>query len=1804
MTKKKADDKAFPRRTASSLRPATPPAANDTLFGQLAALVRERTGMDVAPDREATLLRRVERHRRMLGLGSDEAYLAHLQQHPEAVQALQRSFLMSVTSFFRDATAFAALRSTLLALLQEKPADEPLRAWVPGCATGEAAVSVGIALLDALADGPPRADIKVFATDLDAEAIAIAQRGRYETAALEGLDPALRARHFVHRGDAWEVSPAVRTLCVFAQHDVVHDTPFSRVDLIACRHLLLHLRPPLQDAILQRFHQALRPNGLLLLGPAESLSDGAAPLFDTIDPEQRLFRRKPGPAVLHPVQPPRASVTLTGEARRSHRRPRPAADASPLLREAMQQALLARHAPPSVLLDAATLTPLQFHGSLERYLGLTAGDGSFALPALLGGALRAEFQTLLARLDTPACHEAAGQPLLLVEGQEQHRVRLLLRRLPSADPPAPLLLSFEALPPAVPATEGSASTQALQQLGDELHASRQQSQALLQALAEANQALRDGNDELQASGEELETSNEELQAANEELSAVNDELQSKTADLAQLNDTLVSIQDSIQSALLVVDRQRRLLRYNAQAARVLGLLPADLGRDLAELPLLGLPGLVEQLTTVMELGRPRLERASRDQRHHLVQIAPYRNPQGEPAGAVLSFADVSELHAADAARQQLEDRFRRITQALTEVVWMSAPAAADAGADQPGGLRPFELLYLSPSFEALWGSPVAQALADPELLLDAVPMPARDLLRRHLQNDDAGPWTLEVPLTRPDGSQRWARVQGRSVQGDDGRRRYQVCSATDLTDRVRAEQAVRDSERQFRLMAHSLPGLVWTCDANGLCDFVSEQWQHYAGPDAVSPLDQGWAALVHPQDQLAVTTHWQESVRHGTPYQLEFRLRRHDGAYRWFESRALPMRDEQGRIVRWFGNNTDIEDRKQSEERLQRNAELLQLMIDAVPTMLAYVDDRGICRWANRSCVNWLSRPPAEIVGHSGAELLGPQAHGALQPLMQRALAGETVTADWHGPPPAGGAERWLLLRFTPDRAPNGQVRGVIGTGRDITAERDSTQALQASEARANQIIESAPQAILVVDKSGRIERVNRHAEVLFRRPAEQLRATPLAQLIDVPAEGLGGSDRHTGTGINSHTTRAWRHDGSHFPVELGWAALEIDGRPATIFTVLDITMQVQAQRVLTEHQGELERQVHERTTAAQQAEAQLRLILESTADGLYGVDASGHITFVNAAACTLLGYTAAELLGRPASVLLPPPLLDGQAVPEDDAPLAQTLRTGAPSHSDLALLRHRSGRTIPARCSIRAMWRSGSIIGAVVGFSDATERLASEGARNAALAEAERLARMRTEFLTNMSHEIRTPLNAVLGLAEVAARGDRDRPPEQTFRMILDAGQVLLGVVNDILDFSKIEAGKLKTDSQPFELGPVIDRAVSLVAPRAFARGLQFVVDEAPDLPHRLRGDALRLTQVLGNLLSNALKFTEAGGIELRVWCDEHDLWFTVHDSGIGIEATALERLFKPFEQADSSTTRRFGGTGLGLVISRHLMELMNGSISVRSEPGAGSTFTVRLPLVDAQAAPPSPYRGTVVLAAIGEFDHVHDALRAQQIDVRSAPALQAFAKPVSLVVLGIDTLRDEVVRDAAIAARAHGQRIALLTHPLAAELPPALRGEVALLEQPVRWRHIASCLTDVATPEAEPHDDGGGRLDGLRVLAAEDNEVNGLVLEAIMRMEGAQLTLVENGRLAVEQLQRSGNRAFDLVLTDIQMPEMDGYAATRALLAIDPTLPVIGLTAHAMPEERERCLAAGMVDHLAKPIEVELLVTLVLRHARKRAH
>ena len=488
---------------------------------------------------------------------------------------------------------------------------------------------------------------------------------------------------------------------------------------------------------------------------------------------------------------------------------------------------------------------------------------------------------------------------------------------------------------------------------------------------------------------------------------------------------------------------------------------------------------------------------------------------------------------------------------------------------------------------------------------------------------------------------------------------------------------------------------------------------------------------------------------------------------------------------------------------------------------------------------------------------------------------------------------------------------------------------------------------------------------------------------------------------------------------------------------------------------------------------------------------------------------------------------------------------------------------------------------------------------------EAERLARAKSEFLANMSHEIRTPLNAVLGISQIGARDCKQTQDKNNFQRILDSGQHLYGLVNDILDFSKFEAGKVNIEHVRFKLGDVIDKSVTFIASRTFAKGLDFQVEESQDLPETMLGDPMRITQILGNLLGNALKFTEKGHIILTARTEQEMLVFRITDTGMGISEEQLSRLFNPFEQADNSTTRRFGGSGLGLTISACLVECMNGEINVESEIDVGSTFEVRIPIAKATFAP--PYEQAlfthVAVAAYNESvtNDLTDKLSSMTVPIEVLPAIEALNQSFDgSVFLSEEFLKDIEIVNAADKRLSQNNKIILITKPETYQpIPEKLSGRMKVIEQPLRCRHLHDAISSQVDEKIEL---SALRLKDINILAAEDNELNRVVLEDLLAHEGATVEFAENGQIALDILNSKEKNTFDLVLMDIQMPVMDGYEATQRIhKEIDSALPVIGLTAHAFEEEKKRCFDIGMVDHVSKPVDVDTVVTAILNVVKK---
>jgi two-component system sensor histidine kinase/response regulator len=520
----------------------------------------------------------------------------------------------------------------------------------------------------------------------------------------------------------------------------------------------------------------------------------------------------------------------------------------------------------------------------------------------------------------------------------------------------------------------------------------------------------------------------------------------------------------------------------------------------------------------------------------------------------------------------------------------------------------------------------------------------------------------------------------------------------------------------------------------------------------------------------------------------------------------------------------------------------------------------------------------------------------------------------------------------------------------------------------------------------------------------------------------------------------------------------------------------------------------------------------------------------------------------------------------------------------------------------------------------------------------ADRASQGKSDFLANMSHEIRTPINAITGFTALARRTELSTKQQNYLDKIHIAAQGLLRIINDLLDFSKIEAGHLDMEQINFTLGEVMDTMLAHVGELAERQGLELLIKVAPDVPAELVGDPLRLGQVLINLCNNAVKFTTQGEVEILVALapDEvHDervaLHFSVRDTGIGMTAEQAGKLFQAFVQADSSTTRRFGGTGLGLAISARLVHMMGGEIWLDSTPGRGTTFhfIVRLGLgVPAVAELDGPRMRELAGSSALVVD---DNANARQLLVAQLGALGVQARSVSGGEAALAELRRATEQgqpyplvlmdwkmpglDGMAATRAiradpsiAGTPVIIMITAYGREQAMGSKEANELLDgvllKPVTPQLLAATLARAlgsgALPDApvrrRPGSALGSRdgLPGLRILLVDDNPVNQSLAQELLEQEGAFVTIADNGLGALEALASNGYQHFDLVLMDLQMPEMDGYEATRRIRAHPDgvALRIIAMTAHAMVEERERCLALGMNEHLPKPIDPDLMV------------
>ena len=855
-------------------------------------LLRAHTGNDFSLYKRSTIYRRTERRMGLHQIDNVAHYVRFLRENPREVELLFKELLIGVTSFFRDPATWEHLKNEVLpALIASRSTGGLLRAWVPGCSTGEEAYSLAMAFKEAMEPLKPVKNIalQIFATDLDRDAIEKARSGSYPDNIAADVSPERLRRFFVKEEFGYRVSKEIREMVVFAPQNIIMDPPFTKLDLLSCRNLLIYLSSELQKKLIPLFHYSLNPGGILFLGSAETIGTFSN-LFAPIDVKTRIYRRLDETVGAIPVDFPASKGALPFAHGEAEREQGPAAKPPPPnLQMLVDRVIVQRFSPIGVLCNERG-DILYVSGRSGKYLEPAVGRANLNIFAMARAGLRYELSSAFSsalREDSAVTVSGVkvgtngGTQVIdltvhqLTEPKELRGTVLVIFTDVHAQPVATKRLTTRDVSPRIAELEED-----LQRAREEVQTTREEMQTSQEELKSTNEELQSTNEELQSTNEELTTSKEEMQSLNEELQTVNHELQAKVDELSRSNNDMKNLLNSTDIATLFLDGELRVRRFTPPTTKIIKLIPGDAGRRITDLASeLDYPNLADDAREVLRTLVFKEKRVStRDERWFSVRIMPYRTLENVIDGVVITFTDVTSARA-------LEQGLR-----------------AQAG---------------------------------------------------HL-------WQL----------------------------------------------------------AESLPTLVWAARADGACDYLNRQWIDYTGIQDAEQLGYGWLDQVHPADRDQVREAWRSSVKTGVRFDIAFRIRRSDGTYRWFKTRAAPILDAQGTVLKWYGTSTDVDDLKRADEDRTNLRSKMAAILDVVTEGVVVLDrERMVVNTINAAAERLLGCQRNEVTGKRLIEAV-PQLQGSLLDAKLREVGRDKAALEFDlqlSPGESGTPSTSLHVRITVD---------------------------------------------------------------------------------------------------------------------------------------------------------------------------------------------------------------------------------------------------------------------------------------------------------------------------------------------------------------------------------------------------------------------------------------------------------------------------------------------------------------------------------------------------------------------------------------------------------------------------------------------------------------------------------------------------------------------------------------------------------------------------------------------------------------------
>jgi two-component system CheB/CheR fusion protein len=767
-------------------RPAEVPEEGERDLNEVFTMLRQATGVDFTNYKPGTIRRRTLRRMALHKFNTPAEYVRYLKEHREELDLLFQDLLINVTAFFREPATFKAIRSRILpTLFKGRSSDDTFRVWVPGCSTGEEAYSVAITVLEYLREARIDVPVQVFGTDLSEAALQKARAGVYPESIAADVSPERLRRFFVRVEGSYQIARFVRDVCVFAKQNVTKDPPFSKLDLITCRNLLIYLGPILQGKVMRLFHYALKPNGYLVLGASEHIGAAGEGLFEAVDKEHRIYSRKPAPMGVTPdfgsydeqrAEPAAAHAGAIPTAAESQNR--------------VDRMILARYSPPAVVLDQ-NLKVLQFRGDTSPYLGHVSGEATLDVTRMTRGGLGSEIRRLVGKADASSAPVKSDPVAVQSDREEVRYIQIAVTPVHGLNEPQ-FLVVFEPAQPPQPnarkkrqARAAKSGDERVRELEQELASTRQYLQSVIEEqeaateeLKSAHEEVQSSNEELQSTNEELLTAKEELQSTNEELTTVNEEMQTRNAELHQVNNDLLNLLSSANIPILMLGNDLRIRRFTPQAERILNLIPADIGRPISDFRLkVSVPDIVSLCQEVIDtlVSRER-EVQDAEGRSYSMWVRPYRTSDNRIDGVVIALVDVTERKKA------AEARYRRLFEAAKDGIVI---ADADTG----------EILDSNPFITKVFGFPrsrlIGQKYWESDLFRDtelgpslALELRERESLQRTMWLQAESGEHIEVELVA-------------SLYAESERNVIQF-NIRDISVRRRAEEQMQRSEDHLR----------------------------------------------------------------------------------------------------------------------------------------------------------------------------------------------------------------------------------------------------------------------------------------------------------------------------------------------------------------------------------------------------------------------------------------------------------------------------------------------------------------------------------------------------------------------------------------------------------------------------------------------------------------------------------------------------------------------------------------------------------------------------------------------------------------------------------------------------------------------------------------------------------------------------------------------------------------------------------------------------------------------------------------------